>query len=171
MTLDREPEGSPAGPRSGVVLAARGLAKAFGATQAVRSASLEVRAGEIHAIVGENGSGKSTTLKMLSGVYGPDRGTIEVDGVVATFARPRAAIRAGVASVFQEVLVAGARSVLDNLWAGSDGIFRPHVPAEQRRARARALLEELFVDPPALDIPVERLSLSGRQACALSTLR
>ncbi len=114
-------------------------AKAFGATQALRHASIEVRAGEIHAIVGENGSGKSTLVKMLAGVHRPDRGQIVVGGVtVDRLVSPKQSLRAGIATVFQEVLVVEPRSVLENVWIGTDGLFRDSTPApDEARARGR----------------------------------
>jgi ABC-type sugar transport system ATPase subunit len=158
----------PASSATGITLKATDLAKAFGATQAVGSATLELHAGELHAIVGENGSGKSTTVKMLAGVHRPDRGSIEFEGTGLTLARPRAALQVGIASVFQEVLIAEARSVLDNVWAGTDGLFRSGLSAAERERRARAVLVELLAHPPDLDTPLEALSLSDRQACAVA---
>ena len=144
------------------------VAKAFGATQAVRDASFELRAGEVHALVGENGSGKSTLVKILSGVHAPDAGSIELPGEATSAPRtPRAAQEAGIVTVFQEVLVAEARSVLDNVWLGVDTLARDRIPARQKRARARAALTELLDRPLGLDTAVEELSLSDRQACCI----
>src|SRR3954449_4490005 len=101
------------------------LAKAFGPTQALRACSFELRAGEVHCVVGENGSGKSTLVKILSGVHAPDTGLIELRGTsVASIPSPRKAAAAGLATVFQEVLVVEPRSVLENVWMGTDGTFR-----------------------------------------------
>jgi ABC-type sugar transport system ATPase subunit len=144
------------------------MAKAFGATQALRSASFELCAGEVHALVGENGSGKSTLVKILSGVHAPDAGIIELQGADSFAPRtPRAAQDAGIATVFQEVLVAEARSVLDNVWLGADSLVRAGVSAREKRARARAMLEELLGRTLDLDKAVEEISLSDRQACSI----
>ena len=124
----------------GVRLEASGLAKAFGATQAVRSASFQLQAGEVLALVGENGSGKSTAVKILAGVQRPDRGTVTLDGHSVSFASPREALQNGVVAVFQEVLVTGSRSVLENVWLGSDGLFRAHNQFEQERDLAQQAL-------------------------------
>jgi ABC-type sugar transport system ATPase subunit len=145
------------------------VAKAFGATEALRACSLTVARGEIHTVVGENGSGKSTLVKILTGVLRPDRGSIVVDGVVTSGLRgPRAAIASGIVGVFQNVMVVGPRSVLDNLWLGSDGILARRVPEPERRRRGREVLEELTGTACELDAPAESLSLSGRQACAVA---
>jgi ABC-type sugar transport system ATPase subunit len=122
----------------------------------------------VHALVGENGSGKSTLVKILSGVHAPDAGTIELEGVqIPALRTPRAAQDLGIITVFQEVLVAEARSVLDNVWLGVDGLVRNRVPPREKRARASAALEELLGRPLPLDTPVEELSLSDRQACII----
>jgi ABC-type sugar transport system ATPase subunit len=145
------------------------VAKAFGPTQALRSASLELRAGEVHALVGENGSGKSTLVKMLAGVHVPDRGALEVGGRrLNGLGSPRRASEAGIATVFQEVLVVEARSVLENVWLGTEGLFRSRKPEAARRRLAQEILEALLGAPPPLDTAVESLSLSDRQACSIA---
>jgi ABC-type sugar transport system ATPase subunit len=152
-----------------VALRVTDLAKAFGPTRALRSCTFELRAGEVHCIVGENGSGKSTLVKILSGVHAPDSGTMELHGQAAgALSSPRRAATAGIATVFQEVLVVEPRSVLDNVWMGTDGVFATKVPAAQRRERATQVLDALLGQAPPLDMPVEQLSLSQRQACCLA---
>ncbi|WP_162148015.1 sugar ABC transporter ATP-binding protein [Arthrobacter sp. CAL618] len=135
---------------------------------ALRDASFDLHAGEIHALVGENGSGKSTMVKILSGVHTPDSGSISVRGSETAFANPRGAQSNGVATVFQEVLAIESQSVLDNLWLGTDAFFRPGQTSQVRRERATACLAELLDNPPALDIRMEELELSDRQACAIA---
>jgi ABC-type sugar transport system ATPase subunit len=145
-----------------------GVAKAFGETQALRDASFELLSGEVHAIVGENGSGKSTLVKILTGVHAPDSGELELEGAPASsLTSPRAARERGIATVFQEVLVAEARSVLDNVWLGHEGLWRTRVSTRDKRARARELFDQLLARPLDLDTPVEELSLSDRQACCI----
>jgi ABC-type sugar transport system ATPase subunit len=144
------------------------VAKAFGATQAVRDASFELRAGEVHALVGENGCGKSTMVKILSGVHLPDAGEIELDGeAIPPLATPQQAQRRGIFTVFQEVLVAESCSVLDNVWLGVDDTWRTRVPLRQKRTRAREVLRELLGRDVDLGMAVEGLSLSDRQACGI----
>src|SRR3954471_9322288 len=74
-------------------LLARGIAKAFGATQALVRADLDVRPGEVHTVMGENGSGKSTLVKILSGVHRPDRGELLIEGRAAGALRTPATAR------------------------------------------------------------------------------
>ncbi|MDQ6730747.1 MAG: sugar ABC transporter ATP-binding protein [Actinomycetota bacterium] len=145
------------------------VAKAFGATRAVRAASLDLLPGEVHCIVGENGSGKSTLVKILSGIHRPDSGRLEIfDQSFASLPTPRAALAAGISTVFQEVLVVEPRSVLENVWLGVDGMFRTRVSAREKRRRAEEVLEQLLGDSLPLDLPVEALSLSERQACSIA---
>jgi ABC-type sugar transport system ATPase subunit len=168
MTTTEAVAVASSGQSPAVLVRMTNMAKAFGATQALRDASFELRAGEVHALVGENGSGKSTLVKILSGVHAPDGGSIELWGA-ATFApkAPRTAQDAGIITVFQEVLVAEARSVLDNVWLGVDGLARSRISYREKRSRARGMLEELLGRPLELDKAVEELSLSDRQACSI----
>src|SRR3954465_15967260 len=122
-----------------IALRVHDLAKAFGPTQALRDCSFELRAGEVHCIVGENGSGKSTLVKILAGVHAADSGLIQLrDTPVAGISSPRMVASAGLATVFQEVLVVEPRSVLENVWMGTDGVLGTRVPAAERRRRAAA---------------------------------
>jgi len=84
------------------LLEAEGLAKYYGAVIALRSGSLEVRAGEIHALMGANGAGKSTLVKALTGAVTPNAGRISLEGREVQFSSPAAARRAGLASVYQD---------------------------------------------------------------------
>jgi ABC-type sugar transport system ATPase subunit len=143
------------------------LTKAFGATQALKDCSFELRAGEVHALVGENGSGKSTFVKVLSGVHMPDSGRIEIAGAEAQLRSPKVAQEHGIVTVFQEILVAGARSVLDNVWLGADDTWRTKVSGREKRHQAREALTELLGRPVDLSMPTEELSLSDRQSCCI----
>ena len=146
------------------------VTKAFGPTIALRGCSLELRAGEVHALTGENGSGKSTLVKLLSGVHRPDRGRVLVGQSPLPAAGPRAAAAAGVATVFQEVQCVPGQPVVDNLWLGTDGILRrARTGAGDRRERARGVLTELLGDctDALLAAPAGSLSLSERQAVAV----
>ncbi len=145
-----------------------GLTKSFGPTRALRGASSQLHAGEVHALVGENGSGKSTLVKILSGVHIADAGTLTLSGVSVPFpVLPHTAHRYGIATVFQEVLVAEARSVLDNVWLGTDSLVKQHLPVREKRKRASRALEDLLGRKLDLDCVVEELPLSDRQACSI----
>jgi ABC-type sugar transport system ATPase subunit/ribose/xylose/arabinose/galactoside ABC-type transport system permease subunit len=167
------PEAAPTPPSTAtLLLTVEGLAKSFGPTKALRACSLELRAGEVHALMGENGSGKSTLVKILAGVHRADQGRIELAGSPVAPRDPRAAIGSGVATVFQEVNCVPGQSVLDNLWLGTDGVVRrargAGLDPEERRARAGQVLTELLGTCPDLDAPAGSLSLSERQALAIA---
>ncbi len=150
------------------VLHVDGLAKSFGATTALRHCSLALRAGEIHVLIGENGSGKSTLVKILSGVHRPDAGQVLLEQEPLRARSPRAAIDAGIATVFQEVQCVPRQSVLDNLWLGCDGMLRRAASSPaQRRDRAREVLTEVLGSCPDLGAPAGALSLSERQGLAI----
>ena len=151
------------------LLSVTALAKSFGATAALRRCSFDLRAGEVHAIVGENGSGKSTLVKILAGVHRPDSGEVRWGDRPGGRARsPRAAHDAEIFTVFQEVLVVGSQSVLENVWLGADGLMHRRAPIEEKRRRATQVLTELLDATPSLDAPAEALSLSERQACCVA---
>ncbi|MEU6225522.1 sugar ABC transporter ATP-binding protein [Streptomyces sp. NPDC047042] len=150
------------------VLAVDGLRKHFGPTVALQDAALRLFPGEVHALVGENGSGKSTLVKILSGVHRPDTGSMTTGGRPFTPRTPAHSLRAGIDTVFQEVLGVENRSVLDNLWLGADRLLRPMTRDAGRRARAAEILAALLVTPPDLDAPFGSLQLSDRQACGIA---
>ncbi|HEY1778197.1 MAG TPA: sugar ABC transporter ATP-binding protein [Solirubrobacteraceae bacterium] len=145
-----------------------GLAKSFGPTRALRNCNFELRRGEVHALVGENGCGKSTLVKILSGVHAPDAGLIDVNGSqFASLRSPHFAQQNGIVTVFQEILVAGARSVLDNIWLGSETAFRAPRSSREKRRLASETIDDLLGRPLRLNAPIEELSLSDRQACCI----
>jgi ABC-type sugar transport system ATPase subunit len=160
---------APGGAHDAVILRCSDLSRSFGETRALRSCSVSFNAGEVHAIMGENGSGKSTFVKILSGVIAPDGGELEIEGrQMSRIASPRTAQRLGIATVFQEVLVVRSQTVLENVWLGVDGEFRVRVPEAQKRAEAAALLYDLTGEQFDLDRTVEALDLSAQQVCAIA---
>ncbi len=98
-----------------VLLRAENIARRFGSVVALRSADLEVRAGEVHALMGANGAGKSTLVKMLTGVLRPDAGRIVIRGTAHVFRSPAAARRAGLVSVYQDPALVPDLTVGDNM--------------------------------------------------------
>lgn len=145
-----------------------GISRAFGETRALQSASLNVNIGEIHALAGENGSGKSTLLKILSGVIAPDAGEICWSGRSASFGRPSAAQAAGISTVFQDTLVVPELSVKENIFFGTDGMFRHRHSAPTKRDRAQAILAELGFSGIDVDQSVWTLTLAERQIVTIA---
>jgi len=160
-----------AGPGAGVekpLFEASGMVKSFGATKALVDASLTIAPGEIVALMGENGSGKSTLVKTFSGVLRPDRGEIRMGGQAVSLPNPRAALAAGIVTVFQEILVAPDLSVVDNLWLGSGSPLNTRGNETARRAEAERVLAVLSPKPPSLDAPVGELDLMQQQVCVIA---
>lgn len=144
------------------------LSKRYGETVALEGATLALAPGRIHTILGENGSGKSTLVKLLSGVVQPDRGRMSLDGAPLSGRNPADFQAFGLATVFQEVLVAPDRSVVDNILLGCDGIFRRKVQRSARRDMAAKALSDFAVTQVPLDSPAGRLPLAARQLVVLA---
>lgn len=135
----------------------RGLSKRFGDLLAVDGADLELRRGEIHALLGENGAGKSTLMSMLAGLYRPDGGAIEVDGRRCSFQSPRDAMAASVGMVHQHFMLVPTLTVWENVLLGAERLpplLRPGQAAREvqraadelgLRVDARALVSDLGV--------------------------
>ena len=133
-----------------VVVSVTQVRKYFGPTRALDGCSFSARAGEIHAIIGGNGCGKSTLAKVISGVLPIDSGTVSILG--ETPSTPAESRAAGIATVYQEVLVAEDSSVVDNLYMGVDNLFSASVPYDQKVRDAALIMRELAgvpVDPHA----------------------
>jgi len=129
--------------REPVLLRLVGLEKSFPGVKALRSASLELRAGEIHALVGENGAGKSTLIKIITGAHAADAGRVELDGRPFAARGPQAALRAGIAGIYQEFNLVPAMTVEENLFLGRETARRGFVAGARHRERAAAVLAGL----------------------------
>src|SRR5579862_9025866 len=151
------------------VLAAEGVTKRFGANEVLRNVSLSLDAREIRAICGENGAGKSTLVKVFTGVYAPDGGTVSIDGKPAAISSPQQAQELGIALVAQELSLAPALSVLDNIWLGNREVPLFHHRKEFRE-RARAALEKVGLGDLPLETPVSQLSIGRRQLVELARM-
>ena len=146
-----------------------GLGKSFGGVKALKDVGLEIYPGEVHALMGENGAGKSTLIKILSGLYTPDEGTITVNGETVTFSSTRDANAAGIATVYQELLLFPELTVAENIFLGNyprraGGII--DWPAV--RAGSRKLLEELDTHDLDVDEKVANLSVAQRQCVEIA---
>jgi len=154
-------DASAASSRTLGEITVRDAHKAFGLTHALNGCNLRARRGEIHAIVGENGCGKSTLAKAISGVVPLDSGSVSVFGEHAS--SPNEARDLGIATVFQEVLVANEASVVDNLFVGSDALWTKSIPQREKRESAARVMEELAGVPVDPDTVVGTLPLSTKQ--------
>ncbi|MFI6512664.1 sugar ABC transporter ATP-binding protein [Streptosporangium sp. NPDC050855] len=151
---------SPAVPP---VLALAGVSKAFGAVRALHEVSLDLCAGEVHALAGENGAGKSTLVKILAGVHRPDGGQVLLDGEPVEFSGPADAQRAGVAVIYQEPTMFPDLSVAENIFIGRHPRGRfGRIDRAAMRARSAELFARLGV---ALgpEQPARGLSIADQQ--------
>jgi simple sugar transport system ATP-binding protein len=147
-------------PAARPFLRIRGVTKRFGALLANDDVSFDVAPGEVVALLGENGAGKSTAMSVLCGLYRPDAGAVELDGMTLELGSPRASARAGIGMVHQQFKLVEALTAFENLSLALDTgrLLQPRAAS----ARLLALMEELGFD---LDLarPVYDLPLSARQ--------
>lgn len=115
----------------------RGISKSFGAVKANQDLSFKIPSGSVHAIIGENGAGKSTAMKILFGLYRPDDGEIFIDGKEVDFSSPREAMKSGIGMVHQHFMLGEPFSALDNI------LLHQENPFWLRRDRTKAELSEL----------------------------
>ena len=158
-----------------IVLQARGLVKRYGHVTALDGTDFDLRAGEILAVIGDNGAGKSSLIKALSGALIPDTGEIRLDGSIVHFRGPMDARRAGIETVYQDLAVAPAMSIAENLYLGRElrrvGVLgRVLRMLDHRRMREEALahLQELKIGIRSMDQAVETLSGGQRQGVAVA---
>ena len=115
-------------------LALRSVSKSFGMTAALTDMTLELHPGEVHAIVGENGAGKSTMIKIMTGIYQPDTGGVEIDGTPVLLQGSKAARLRGVAAVYQEPMVFPDLDVTENIFISATGSLWLNKSAMRRAA-------------------------------------
>ncbi len=144
MTLSNA---SPPPQGGGPVLSLEHISKSFPGVRALHDVSFALNAGEVTALIGENGAGKSTIVKILTGIYVPDEGEIRVDGTPRSFSSPRDSWAAGIAAIHQETVMFDELSVAENIFMG-------HMPVQasglvdwpQMRRRAGELLTRIDAD-------------------------
>ncbi|HEY3501535.1 MAG TPA: ATP-binding cassette domain-containing protein [Actinocatenispora sp.] len=150
------------------VLALRGVSKRFGAVQALTEVDLEVHGGEVVALVGDNGAGKSTVVKAISGVLTADSGVIEWEGRPVHIGRPHDAQALGIATVYQDLALADNLDVVGNLFLGREVRRWGVLDEVEMERRSRELLDTLSIKIPSVRIPVASLSGGQRQTVAIS---
>ena len=145
-----------------------GIAKSYGPTAALRGVDLELRPGEVHALVGENGAGKSTLMKALSGAERPDAGTMTLDGVPYSPTGPQAARRLGVAMIYQELAVCPDLSVEANVLLGLESSSFGILQKRSDRERVRHALAELGHPEIRPEASVSALTPAARQVVEIA---
>lgn len=150
-------------PPPGTVLELRGATKSFGPVVALADGTIELRSGEIHALVGENGAGKSTLVKILAGLYHPDAGRFTVGGRAVNFRTVADSKSAGISVIYQEPTLFPDLTVAENIFIGRQPRTRLGlISRSEMRARARALFTQLGV-PIDPDRIAEGLSIADQQ--------
>jgi fructose transport system ATP-binding protein len=157
------------------VLEARGLVKRYGHVTAMDGCDFELLPGEILAVIGDNGAGKSTLIKALSGAIIPDEGTIVLEGEEVRFHGPLDARRQGIETVYQDLAVAPALTIAENLFLGREvrragfaGNVLRMLAKRQMLREARAHMDELKIGIRSMRQAVETLSGGQRQGVAVA---
>ena len=158
-----------------LVMQARGLVKRYGQVTALDGADFELRAGEIMAVIGDNGAGKSSLIKVLSGATVPDEGELLLDGQPVHFRSPIDARRAGIETVYQDLAVAPAMTIAENLFMGRE-ILRPGPLGKLFRIldkgamlkEAMRHMDDLKIGIRSMTQAVETLSGGQRQGVAVA---
>jgi fructose transport system ATP-binding protein len=158
-----------------LVMQAKGLVKRYGQVTALDGADFELRAGEILAVIGDNGAGKSSLIKALSGATIPDEGEIQLDGKPIHFKSPMDARRVGIETVYQDLAVAPAMSIAENLFLGREMRREGFAGNVLRMLDKKKMLEisiarmnDLKVGIRSMTQAVETLSGGQRQCVAVA---
>ena len=158
-----------------LVMEARGLVKRYGQVVALDGADFELRAGEILAVIGDNGAGKSSLIKALSGATIPDEGEIKLDGKPIHFKSPADARREGIETVYQDLAVAPAMTIAENLFLGREiikggffGKLLRIIDKKEMLQQSVARMNDLKVGIRSMTQAVETLSGGQRQCVAVS---
>ena len=146
-----------------VLLEIEGIRKAFPGVVALDNVRLRLRAGTVHALMGENGAGKSTLLKIIAGIYTPDQGEIRLKGQPVTLRGPLDALNQGVAMIHQELNLMPFMTVAENIWIRREPLNRfGFVDHAALRQQTQALFDRLAIDLDP-EAEVRSLSIASRQ--------
>lgn len=153
------------------LLQLRGLTKNFGAVQALQGVNFEVHSGEVVGLVGDNGAGKSTMIKIVSGVFQPNSGQIIFDGHPVVMHSPHDANALGIETVYQDLALCDNLDVVANLFLGREAVPAdfPGTPLSEAEMEKRsyAVLQTLHIRIPSIRAPVGALSGGQRQSIAV----
>ncbi len=167
------PDTAPATPE--IALSARNITRRYGAVVALADASMTLRKSEVMGLVGDNGAGKSTFLKVLSGAVVPDSGDIRVAGEPVSFRRPSDALEAGIETVYQDLALVDTMSAVQNVYLGREELSKNPflrllnvVNDGGMRKRSREVLAELGVGIQSVNVSVKGMSGGQRQCLAIA---
>lgn len=150
------------------ILEVKSISKSFGRVKALQDVSCSVRAGEVTAVLGDNGAGKSTFIKTLSGVYTVDQGDYLVDGESVKFSSPRDALGKGIATVYQDLALAPLMPIWRNFFLGSEPHKSGFLKTKQAKATVVEELAKMGITIRDPDQPIGTLSGGERQCVAIA---
>jgi simple sugar transport system ATP-binding protein len=150
-----------------------GISKNFGAVKALEGVTITLQRGEVLGIVGDNGAGKSTLIKILSGVYQPDKGEIYFDGNKVTFNSPIDARRMGIETIYQDLALVDDLNIYHNIFLAKERFLNAtpvvrFLDNKKMKTSAEGFLKDLDVDIPEIDAKARVLSGGQRQAIAIA---
>ena len=146
----------------------RGIVKRFPGVLALGGVDLDVRAGEVHCLLGQNGAGKSTLIKVLSGSYQHDAGEIVWDGETVSLPTPDAAMRLGIATIYQELDLVSHLSVSENIFLGHELATAGYTRRRELARRAAELLDQLGHPEISPNVAVDTLSPAAKQIVSMA---
>ncbi len=152
---------------SDLVLQLTDVVKTFPGVRALDGVQLEVRAGEVHCLLGQNGAGKSTLIKVLAGAHAPDSGQIEWLGQPVSFSSPQQAMKAGIATIYQELDLVDGLSVADNIYLGHEPQRGGFVRGPRMRRGARDILARLGHPEIPVGREVGKLPAAAKQIVSM----
>ncbi len=145
-----------------------GIVKEFPGVRALGGVDLDVRAGEVHCLLGQNGAGKSTLIKVLAAVHQPDEGTVVWDGQPVSHATPQAALRAGIATIYQELDLVPELTVAENIFLGHELSTAGFSQRHRANGLTRDLMDRLGHPEIAPNRTVGSLSPAGQQIVSMA---
>jgi ABC-type sugar transport system ATPase subunit len=151
------------------LLRLRGLSKNFGPVQALTGVDLDVRAGEVTALVGDNGAGKTVLIKCIAGIHSPDQGEIFWEGEAVRLSTPREAAALGIETVYQDLALCNNLDIVQNMFLGRELVRGVALDEEQMETAAQETLSGLAVTTVrSIRQPVASLSGGQRQSVAIA---
>ncbi len=154
--------------RTTALLQMSGITKSFPGVRALDGVDLDVRPGEVHCLLGQNGAGKSTLIKVLAGAHQPDDGEITWRGEPVKLSNPQAAMRLGVATIYQELDLVDGLTVAENIYLGHEHSAAGFMKAGAASAATKDLLRRLGHPEISPDREVGRLSAAGKQIVSMA---
>jgi ABC-type sugar transport system ATPase subunit len=172
MTTEERLRGRPAGggsPNGTPLLALRGITKTFGPVRALTQIDLSIPPGQVTALAGDNGAGKSVTIKTISGLWGPDQGEMLWEGKPVHLHGPRDAEALGITTIYQDLALCDNLDIVQNMFLGHEPVRRGMLDEDSMEVQARQTLKELNVRTiRSIRMLVESLSGGQRQSVAVA---